>query len=90
MIDIGQVEGAFVMGVGYWLTEKLIFDKGSGQLLTHNTWVGGNQPRPNSPGLAQLSMLQKTAAFNVTLKGGRGLGMWLVYNSLLSKLLLST
>ena len=28
------------MGVGYWLTEKLIFDKDSGQLLTHNTWVG--------------------------------------------------
>lgn len=40
VIDIGQVEGAFVMGVGYWLTEKLIFDKDSGQLLTHNTWVG--------------------------------------------------
>lgn len=38
-IDVGQVEGAFTMGLGYWLTEKLIFDKDSGQLLTHNTWV---------------------------------------------------
>lgn len=38
-IDIGQVEGAFVMGLGYWLTERLLYDQSSGQLLTHNTWV---------------------------------------------------
>ena len=38
-IDVGQIEGAFTMGLGYWLTEKLIFHQDSGQLLTHNTWV---------------------------------------------------
>ena len=38
-IDTGQIEGGFVMGLGYWLTEKLIYDKASGGLLTHNTWV---------------------------------------------------
>ena len=38
-VDIGQVEGAFVMGLGYWLTEKTVYDPDSGQLLTHNTWV---------------------------------------------------
>lgn len=37
-IDIGQIEGAFTMGLGYWLTEKLIFNNTSGELLTHNTW----------------------------------------------------
>ena len=39
---MGQVEGAFTMGLGYWLTEKLIYDQDSGELLTHNTWVSSN------------------------------------------------
>ena len=39
-IDVGQIQGAFTMGLGYWLTEKLVYDQNSGQLLTHNTWVG--------------------------------------------------
>ena len=38
-IDIGQVEGAYVMGLGYWLTEKIVYDEDSGEVLTHNTWV---------------------------------------------------
>ena len=38
-IDIGQVEGAYVMGLGYWLTEKCSYDEDSGEILTHNTWV---------------------------------------------------
>jgi xanthine dehydrogenase/oxidase len=40
-IDIGQVEGAFVQGIGYLLTEKLVFqDDGleKGRLNTTNTW----------------------------------------------------
>ena len=54
MIDIGQTEGAFVMGIGYWLSEKLIFDKDSGQLLTHNTWVGITRTGASSLDLRQL------------------------------------
>jgi xanthine dehydrogenase/oxidase len=40
-IDIGQVEGAFVQGIGYLLTEKLVFQQDGpekGRLNTVNTW----------------------------------------------------
>ncbi|XP_005187945.2 uncharacterized protein LOC101901154 [Musca domestica] len=37
-VDIGQIEGAFVMGLGYWLTEQLIYNRQTGQLLTNRSW----------------------------------------------------
>ncbi|KAK9891885.1 hypothetical protein WA026_017370 [Henosepilachna vigintioctopunctata] len=36
-VDIGQIEGAFVQGLGYFTTEKLVLDK-DGKMLTNNTW----------------------------------------------------
>lgn len=36
-IDIGQIEGAFVMGLGYWLHEKILRDRSTGELMTRNT-----------------------------------------------------
>ncbi|KAK3726979.1 hypothetical protein QZH41_014709, partial [Actinostola sp. cb2023] len=37
-LDVGQVEGAFVMGLGYWMTEKAIYDDKTGEELTYSTW----------------------------------------------------
>ncbi|CAG7720322.1 unnamed protein product [Allacma fusca] len=37
-IDIGQIEGSLVMGLGLWSEERLIFDPETGRLLTRNTW----------------------------------------------------
>lgn len=48
LVDIGQIEGAFTMGLGYWTTENLIYDK-NGKLLTDTTWdykVPGAQDIP--------------------------------------------
>ncbi|XP_072438458.1 xanthine dehydrogenase-like [Chiloscyllium punctatum] len=36
-IDIGQIEGAFVMGMGYWLMEKMIYDLKTGEVLNAGT-----------------------------------------------------
>ncbi|KAF2900359.1 hypothetical protein ILUMI_05828 [Ignelater luminosus] len=36
-IDIGQVEGAFIMGLGFWTTENPVFDD-EGRILTDRTW----------------------------------------------------
>jgi len=39
MIDIGQMEGAFIMGVGNCLLEGTEYDSSTGALLTDNTWT---------------------------------------------------
>jgi xanthine dehydrogenase/oxidase len=38
-IDVGQIEGAFIMGLGYYLTESLVYNSEKGQLLTDRTWT---------------------------------------------------
>ena len=38
-VDIGQIEGAFVFSLGWWLQEQIKFDPITGQLLTNDTWV---------------------------------------------------
>ncbi|XP_067656036.1 uncharacterized protein [Haliotis asinina] len=37
-VDIGQLEGGFVMGLGYWLTEQMLYDPKTGSALTDGTW----------------------------------------------------
>ncbi|XP_046483350.1 xanthine dehydrogenase/oxidase isoform X2 [Neodiprion pinetum] len=37
-VDIGQAEGAFIMGLGYWTSEDLIYDPETGVLTNNRTW----------------------------------------------------
>ncbi len=41
-VDVGQVEGALVMGQGYMMLEKEAFDPDTGMMLTTGTWVRGD------------------------------------------------
>ncbi|CAG4983360.1 unnamed protein product [Parnassius apollo] len=37
-LDIGQIEGAFIMGTGYWTCEHLMYDNKTGELITDRAW----------------------------------------------------
>jgi len=37
-IDIGQAEGAFMMGIGMLLQEETLIDSSNGELISHGTW----------------------------------------------------
>ncbi|XP_076651937.1 uncharacterized protein LOC143358591 [Halictus rubicundus] len=37
-IDVGQIEGAFVMGLGFWTSEELIYNPKNGALTNYRTW----------------------------------------------------
>ena len=39
LIDIGQIEGGFMMGLGYHLMEDFIYDVNTGRILNDGTWV---------------------------------------------------
>jgi len=64
-IDIGQVEGAFVQGIGYLLTEKLVFEpegENKGRLNTVNTW------RYKIPAVTTIPLEMNTYLFPRNLK----------------------
>ncbi len=69
-IDIGQVEGAFVQGVGYLLTEKLVFEEDGpeqGRLNTTNTW------RYKVPAITTIPLELNTHLFPRDLKSVAGI-----------------
>ena len=38
-LDMGQAEGGFIMGMGYHLTEEVVYDTNTGEIINAGTWV---------------------------------------------------
>ncbi|KAK3730646.1 hypothetical protein RRG08_060314 [Elysia crispata] len=37
-LDMGQAEGGFIMGMGYHLTEEVVYDTNTGEIINAGTW----------------------------------------------------
>jgi xanthine dehydrogenase/oxidase len=57
-IDIGQAEGAFVMGMGFWLYEKVRYDPESGACLSNGTWEYKPPTTKDIPADFRITFLQ--------------------------------
>ncbi|KAG6551578.1 hypothetical protein Mapa_007001 [Marchantia paleacea] len=59
-IDIGQIEGSFVQGIGYYLTEEIKWDK-NGVLVTNGTWTYKPPTIDNIPHQFNVELLNSAA-----------------------------
>lgn len=65
-----QVEGAFVQGVGFFLTEEIITDD-AGHQVTEGTWLYKPPTFDNIPRVFNVELLN-SAAHKVRILSGKG------------------
>lgn len=56
-IDIGQIEGALVMGLGYFFSEKVRYEPGSGRLQSVGTWEYKPPLAQDIPSVLNLTLI---------------------------------
>ncbi|EFJ26415.1 hypothetical protein SELMODRAFT_97494 [Selaginella moellendorffii] len=55
-VDIGQIEGAFAQGLGYFVSEECVMDE-QGRLLTDGTWTYKPPTADNLPKILNIELL---------------------------------
>ncbi|XP_045620965.1 LOW QUALITY PROTEIN: uncharacterized protein [Procambarus clarkii] len=60
-VDIGQVEGAFVMGMGLYTSEMVKYDTSTGQKLSNSTWEYKPPTALDIPVDMRISLLSNTS-----------------------------
>jgi xanthine dehydrogenase/oxidase len=73
-IDIGQAEGAFVMGMGFWLMEKVRYDPSTGVCLTNGTWEYKPPTTKDIPVDFRVTFLDQTPNPGVGVLGSKCIG----------------
>ncbi|KAL7046682.1 hypothetical protein ACKWTF_002689 [Chironomus riparius] len=72
-IDIGQIEGGFVSGLGIWLTENCVYDKATAELLTNRSFNYKPPGAQDIPIDFRIKLLQKSPnPFFVLRSKGKG------------------
>ncbi|XP_069360142.1 uncharacterized protein [Maniola hyperantus] len=72
-IDLGQIEGAFIFGLGYWTSENLKYQPDTGELLTHRTWEYWIPQALDIPEDFRV-YLRRRSFSNETILGGKATG----------------
>jgi len=60
VVDIGQIEGAYVFGLGLFSSEEITYDPITGKLLNYNTWTYKPPSAADIPIDFRVSLLKNT------------------------------
>ena len=88
IVDIGQVEGAFIMGLGLFTSEEIKHDMNTGELLTKNTWEYKPPAAKDIPQDFRVTLL-KNARNPMGVMSSKGNREFLIFSSMLMFCLLS-